>query len=548
MIFMRTIFGKRIEVDLKNIFIYPYLLAVFPILSLYIQNIKIVPVTEIIFVIFFQLALMTILIFLFNKVTNNKRKSSLIASVFIILFFSYGHSIYIASYILITIINLDLREFFLSQSSSSMGLLLFILTIIFSVFFYVIYRIKSELKFATLFMNISSLILISIMIYQSSISLINQNKFSEDIGRLEKLFLNIGYQVESPPANISTENLPNIYYIILDGYGRGDILRDLYNYDNREFYENLINNDFYLASSSNSNYSITTLSLASSLNFEYLDWAIDPDLSESINTFPAIFYLQNNKIVEILKEIGYTTISFETGYYPTELLNFDQFHSSDTILTPFRNGIINLTPLRYWLFRYQFDSHRKRINFIYDNIPALNYSEQPIFVFAHIISPHPPFVFKSNGEINNLDIEFNLGDGSHITEIKGEDFYIENYRNQLIYTNKRIQEIIDKIQSDPNNKSIIIVQSDHGPGAMLDWNSIDNSNIKERMGILNAYYFPDQDYSKLYSDITPVNSFRVILDQYLETDFGLLDDRNYFSLIIKPYEFIDVTEELNQVK
>ncbi len=71
------------------------------------------------------------------------------------------------------------------------------------------------------------------------------------------------------------------------------------------------------------------------------------------------------------------------------------------------------------------------------------------------------------------------------------------------------------------------------------------SNLEERMSILNAYYFPDQDYSKFYPDISPVNTFRVILDQYFGTDLGLLEDRSYFSLMETPYDFIDVTEELS---
>ena len=65
-----------------------------------------------------------------------------------------------------------------------------------------------------------------------------------------------------------------------------------------------------------------------------------------------------------------------------------------------------------------------------------------------------------------------------------------------------------------------------------------------QMSILNAYYFPDQDYSKLNENITPVNTFRVILDQYFGTDIGLVEDRNYFSLMGKPYDFVDVTGQV----
>jgi hypothetical protein len=38
---------------------------------------------------------------------------------------------------------------------------------------------------------------------------------------------------------------------------------------------------------------------------------------------------------------------------------------------------------------------------------------------------------------------------------------------------------------------------------MVDWNSPANTNFRERMSILNAYYFPDGDYAALYPGITP---------------------------------------------
>ena len=49
-----------------------------------------------------------------------------------------------------------------------------------------------------------------------------------------------------------------------------------------------------------------------------------------------------------------------------------------------------------------------------------------------------------------------------------------------------------------------------------------------RFNILNAYYLPDIDIGILYPHITPVNSFRVVFNQYFGTDFELLKDKNYF--------------------
>jgi hypothetical protein len=66
------------------------------------------------------------------------------------------------------------------------------------------------------------------------------------------------------------------------------------------------------------------------------------------------------------------------------------------------------------------------------------------------------------------------------------------------------------------------------------------------MPILNAIYLPDAAYEHLYEDITPVNTFRLLLKQYLGADLALLDDRCFYSFYSKPYAFTDVTDLTSQ--
>jgi hypothetical protein len=64
------------------------------------------------------------------------------------------------------------------------------------------------------------------------------------------------------------------------------------------------------------------------------------------------------------------------------------------------------------------------------------------------------------------------------------------------------------------------------------------------MSIFNAYYFPDTDYELLSSQITPVNTFRIVFNRYFGADLELLPNRVYFSSTIRPYDFFDATEML----
>jgi hypothetical protein len=63
---------------------------------------------------------------------------------------------------------------------------------------------------------------------------------------------------------------PDVYLIIMDGYERDDILLEMHNYDNTPFIRALEERGFYVARGSLSNYRHTDMSLASVLNFDYL--------------------------------------------------------------------------------------------------------------------------------------------------------------------------------------------------------------------------------------------------------------------------------------
>jgi hypothetical protein len=50
------------------------------------------------------------------------------------------------------------------------------------------------------------------------------------------------------------------------------------------------------------------------------------------------------------------------------------------------------------------------------------------------------------------------------------------------------------------------------------------------MPILNAYSLPGVEMAEVYYPaISPVNSFRVILNRYFESNLPLLEDRSYFA-------------------
>jgi hypothetical protein len=90
-----------------------------------------------------------------------------------------------------------------------------------------------------------------------------------------------------------------------------------------------------------------------------------------------------------------------------------------------------------------------------------------------------------------------------------------------------VEQAITRLINDSSIPPVIIIQGDHGP-----WMQPDN----KRFWILNAYYLPGHN-SELYPTISPVNSFRIVLNDYLGTGYEMLADQSYFSPIPYIYDF-----------
>ncbi len=92
-------------------------------------------------------------------------------------------------------------------------------------------------------------------------------------------------------------------------------------------------------------------------------------------------------------------------------------------------------------------------------------------------------------------------------------------------------------------KPIIILCGDHGPALTVPLSHIDGADQYERMHILDALYLPGMDPEAIISaDHTPVNTFRVIFNEYFGDDLPLLENKSFVSSYDRPYQFLDVTE------
>ena len=199
--------------------------------------------------------------------------------------------------------------------------------------------------------------------------------------------------------------LPHIFYLVLDGYAREDVLRDMYGHDNRPFLDALRSRGCYVASSAVANYPQTALSLASSLNLDYLDeWVagLPPGSSDRHVLSEAI---GRSRLVEALRASGYTFVAFSSGYGVAEARSADRFESLADSEAPraFWRGFLASTPVPDLvslpaLVSAGEELHRRGVLYTFDRLGPLAKSPGPLFVLAHVIAPHPPFVFDARDD------------------------------------------------------------------------------------------------------------------------------------------------------
>ncbi len=112
---------------------------------------------------------------------------------------------------------------------------------------------------------------------------------------------------------------PDIYFIILDGYARADVMQEIYHYDNRPFLEFLKTRGFQVASDSRANYCQTLLSLASCLDLDYLDTFLKRMDARDGGRRPLDEALRSTRVRALLQQHGYDLAAFASGYEETDM-------------------------------------------------------------------------------------------------------------------------------------------------------------------------------------------------------------------------------------
>ena len=491
--------------------IFPFLFTIFPIILLYSENIDEVPNTELttplVLTFLITLALFTFL----NFILKNSVKAGFIVTLLAAIFFSYG---YIFNMLQNTFLfDLDLIH-------QRYVLLPFIISSIVGVYYFVKTK-RNFTGFGSIFNVISIVMILFVSINIATFYL--ENDDSHELLRLtleDKLLPNNAF--------------PDIYHIILDEYTSSQVLQEDFQYDNSDFIEYLINSNFLVPSNPLSNYPSTEPFLSSTLSMQYLTRTN----SEKYDRLETERNISDNFVMKFLKHQGYKIIVPYSGYgTPDRYLESDENPCSDVMFlkSRFLTELTRTTIINYFIEK-QIENERRYIQLCaLSELPDIGKKyDVPVYAFTHIMIPHAPYLFDKDG--NAVTPQSNA--------LKGLQGWnnTSGYLNEIQFINKKIEIITTEILSQSNN-SIIIIQGDTGTSILNDPN-IDDF-MKKRLSILFAIHLPNED-KKIFPDTTTsANIYRIIFNNYFETNYEILDDRYFWS---SGYKFRDITDIIKPPK
>lgn len=525
---------QKINNLLDRVIIHPFLFAIFPIVFLIGHNLKSsqnfsdiasppVILVSVIMVLGFTALLYGVFLFLIK----DRHRVGVIISAVLVLFFSYG-----------PVYNL-VRDWQIGEAIVGRHrYLLSIWSIGILAVFFILKKARVDFRQYTARLTIVFSALLVFALFQIGIGIYRVEKTRESVQSHDWID-----QENVPRGEIGDDGtLPDIYYIIADGHASEKVLRDIYRYDNSAFSRFLEEKGFYVAKDSQTNYPLTFYSLASSLNMDYINYLSDILGEDSKNTQLLAEMRRYNQVFHNFKSLGYKIIyasSVRINKYPGADLVLG---GSGPLGDQFVFSMLEQTMLHPFLIKALARNEAERIR---NTFPVIAQSVKdiagPKFVFAHILLPHPPFLFDAEGNIST--------DLNSLSMFSGPG-QKEAYVAQLQYTDILLRRLIDNILTASKQPPIIVLQADHGPDVTLvsdafgTWHPNPTPEmLRERFGILNAYYFPSGGKELLYDSISPVNSFRIIFNAYFGGKYELLEDKSYFFQLDKPYKFQKISFE-----
>ena len=338
-----------------------------------------------------------------------------------------------------------------------------------------------------------------------------------------------------------------VVVLVLDGYGRADVLASLYGFDNSVFLDALTERGFRIRDDALTNYSVTHASLPSMIDLGYpfeagvpLDAQLDPMRR---------LLAGDGTIIHQFAGAGYETVVFENAWA-----------GSLCGQTPSRCHRAGLVGRSVWALGQMSPLAAVQSATVPNPFTAVSLrhirelgdaieedASAPRFVLAHALIPHPPTqlsptcdpVVASDRTAYLLSAE----GSSEEDRAKARSRYVD----QMQCVNSEVIASVDRLIAADEDVEIVII-SDHGPDSQgqyvedADWT---DAALLERMAVLSAVRMPDQ-CDEPEPALTTVNTLRRAVACALGTDLVELPDRSFVAPAVGDIgdPVVDVTDRI----
>ncbi len=329
------------------------------------------------------------------------------------------------------------------------------------------------------------------------------------------------------PIAITTDSLscpgcpnPDIYLILADGYPGNTELKEMLNYDNSAFENELKEKGFYVIDSSSSNYNFTPFSIASLLNMNFLT-GINGSNSDKNDMAVCHQAIANNPITKFFLARGYEFYNHSIFDFtnrpsiakPTFILRKTSVITSQTFTHRLQKEIgfhlattLKLNFVINYVRKQDLKNNNKISSRTYETIAAK--TNKPKFVYSHLFMPHYPYYFDSSGNAR----PYSLLDDEHPKDTAAFISYLK-------HSNKQYLQLIDSIKRHSTTPPVILLTGDHGFREFPQ-----PVDPKYYYMNLAAVHLPDNNYYSFYKGMSLVNFFRIVLNTQFKQSFPLLKD------------------------
>ena len=266
-------------------------------------------------------------------------------------------------------------------------------------------------------------------------------------------------------ATAGSMERPNVYVLLLDGYPRQDSMSEI-GQDNEPFLQDLEQLGFTINRAATTRFARTELTLSSLVvsdasNLGAYVYGREHGTTE-LRRAVRRQQLVNSPVMDDLRALGYRMV-----YVPPPV-TFAHWQGWDDIEEPaqptdYEAAVIQRSALRYLLDGWVLEQARQQID---DTLATWSEGTGQRFTFAHVMAPHPPFLWNDDGSVETplpcwYAVACSLFNGFPGNLGLSEAEFVDKVGPQVTALNVRVIRATERIVgSDPD--AVIVIFSDHG--------------------------------------------------------------------------------------